>query len=233
MSARPAPSAWQQFSALLHKDALIEWRSRARFNAVIFFAVLTLLLFSFSVGAQVALLGRLAPGFFWLAVLLASVLALAESMRVETDSHAMEGLLLLPVNPATLFLAKACSSSAFLSLLGWLLLPICVALYGVSLRLPHALAWFALVNALGAGAISAPGTLYAALSMQARARDILLPLLLFPILIPGLVAAVKTTTLIMQGDPMGEFGTWMALLVAFNVVYWGLCACLFGRVVQP
>jgi heme exporter protein B len=232
MSNRPAPSALQQFMALLHKDALIEWRSRARLNAVIFFAVLTVLLFSFSVGPQVALLGRLAPGFFWLSVLLASVLALAESMRVETDSHAMEGLLLLPVDPATLFLAKSCSSSVFLSLLGWLLLPICVALYGASLRLPHAVGWFALVNALGAGAISAPGTLYAALSMQARARDILLPLLLFPILIPGLVAAVKTTTLIMQGDPMGEFGIWMALLVAFNVVYWGLCACLFGRVVQ-
>ena len=85
---------------------------------------------------------------------------------------------------------------------------------------------------LGCAAISAPGTLYAAIAANARARDVLLPLLLFPVLIPGLLASVKGTALILEGDPMHQVGSWVGLLGAFNVLYWSLGFALFPRVIE-
>lgn len=225
-----AQSGWKQWTGIVYKDLLLEWRGRARLNAVLFFAMLTLLLFSFAVGPQPLLLARLAPGFLWLALLLASVLSLSESMRVEQENAALEGLRLLPVSPVAIYLGKAVANSVFLVALGIALTPVTVALYGAQLVMgfPTLVA----VLLLGVAAICAPGTLYAAMAAQARARDILLPLLLFPILVPGLLAAVKATTLVMQGDPMAELGSWLALLLGFNLVYWFLCTLLFGRVIE-
>ena len=222
---------WQQTVGIIHKDLLLEWRGRARLNAVLIFAMLTLLLFSFAVGPQPKLLAALAPGFFWLAVLLASVLSLGESLRVEQENAALEGLRLLPVAPLAIFLGKALANMLFLFALAVVLTPITLALYDAPLQM--GLVTFAQVIALGVGAISAPGTLYAAMAVQARSRDILLPLLLFPILVPGLLAAVKATALVMHGDAMGELTSWQSLLIAFNTIYWLLCMLLFGRVIEP
>ena len=85
---------------------------------------------------------------------------------------------------------------------------------------------------LGCLAIAAPGTLYGAIASHARARDVLLPLLLFPILIPALVAAAKGTTLVFEGDPMGQLPSWLTLLGSFDAIYWGLGVVLFPRVVE-
>jgi heme exporter protein B len=85
---------------------------------------------------------------------------------------------------------------------------------------------------LGTAGLSAPGTLYAAMTAQARARQALLPLLLFPLVVPALLSAVRSTALVLRGDPMGQLGSWMALLLCFDTIYWALCGLLFGRVVE-
>jgi len=216
--------------AIMRKDLLLEWRGRARVNATIFFAVLTLLLFSFAVGPYHNLLAQNAPGYLWLAILLSSVLSLGESQRIESENAAFEGLRLLAVKASAVFFGKALVNTLFLFGLGLVLVPIAIALYSMSVALsPWALVATLL---LGCAAISAPGTLYAAIAVQARARDVVLPLLMFPILVPGLLAAVKATTLVVQGDPMGQLASWMVLLVTFNLVYWFLCALMFGRVME-
>lgn len=225
------PALGRQVWGVMRKDLALEWRSRARLNAVMYFGVLVLLLFSFAVGPQSQLLARLAPGFLWLAVMLSSVLSLGESMRTESDNAAWEGLRLLPVQPAALFLGKALVNGLFLLFLALMLVPVTMALYGAHLVMGVDRLLATLVA--GVAAISAPGTLYTVITTSARARDILLPLLLFPILIPGLLAAVKATTVVMQGDVMGEWGAWMGLLVAFNVAHWSVCTLLFGRVIEP
>jgi heme exporter protein B len=226
-----SPGLLRQIVVVAGKDLRLEWHATARIQAVVCFAALSLFLFSFAVGPQQQLLARVAPGFLWLALLLASILRLGESMRQELDTAALEGQLLLGAEPMALFLGKALANVAFLFGLAQLLLPVAIALYDAPLQL----GWLRLTGALalGTAAIAAPGTLYAALSSYAKARDLLLPLLLFPILIPGLLAAVKATSAIMLGDPMNECGSWLALLVAFNALYWTLCTALFGRVVQP
>jgi heme exporter protein B len=215
---------------IVRKDLLLEWRGRARINATVFFAVLTLLLFSFAVGPYHNLLVQNAPGYLWLAMLLSSILSLGESQRIEAENGALEGLRLLAVNATAIFLGKAIVNTFFLVALGAFLVPVAMALYGVTVAMGFGP--LALVLILGTAAISAPGTLYAAIAVQARARDVLLPLLLFPILVPSLLAAVKATTLILQGDPMGQLKSWLFMLTVFNLIYWLLCALFFGRVIE-
>ncbi|MBI3179508.1 MAG: heme exporter protein CcmB [Deltaproteobacteria bacterium] len=216
---------------IIRKDLLLEWRGRARVNATLFFALVTLLLFSFAAGPAQAILAKNAAGYLWLAVLLASTLSLNEAFRVENENEAIEGLRLLPVDARAIFLGKAIANTLLLASLSLVLVPFVVALYSVSV----AGAWSTLcgIFLLGCAAISAPGTLYAAIANQARARDVLLPLLLFPILVPALVGAVRATALVLEGDPMGEMPSWVALLAAFNLTYWALGVVLFGRVVEP
>ena len=104
-----------------------------------------------------------------------------------------------------------------------------VVLYDAPLPRPLALLG---VIALGSAGLSAPGTLYAAMTHQARSRQTLLPLLLFPMVVPVLIASVKATSLLLTGDPMGQLRPWTLLLVSFDTLHWSLCGLLFGRVVE-
>jgi heme exporter protein B len=226
------PPPGQQLMGMLYKEGLTAWRSRAQLSACGFFAAIVLLLFSFAVGPQAKLLAQLTPGLGWLALLFASILTLGEGMRSEYDDQAMEGLILLPVRPALIFLGKALAHTGLLLLLSLLVWTLCAGLYGAQVVHPWGKAGLLGVSLLGTAAISAPGTLYAALCAQARSRELLLPLLLFPLIVPPLLAAVKATALLMQGDPFFELAPWLQMLAGFNVLYWTLCAGLFGRVVD-
>lgn len=224
------PGMFRTAWILLAKDLLLEWRTRARLNALVFFALATLLLFSFALGPDTTLLARHAGGYLWLALLFASVLSLGESFRVEQENACLDGLRLAPTDARAIFLSKAVGNTLLLLFLALVLLPVMIAIYGVTLAMgPLALLG---VLALGCMAISAPGTVYSAIANHARARDVLLPLLLFPLIVPALLAAVKATTLVLQGDPMGQLTSWLGLLTAFNLIYWGLGLALFPRVVE-
>jgi heme exporter protein B len=219
-----------QTIAVFRKDVLLEWQGRSRASAVIFFSAMTLLLFSFAVGPNREVLSRHASGYLWLALLLSSVLSLGESFRVETEDDALEGMRLLPVDPRALFFGKAFSNFLLLLALGLLLVPAALVLYSAEVRGSWGLLLAALT--LGTGGLAAPGTLYAAMTSQARGRDVLLPLLLFPLVVPVLLASVKATSLAMTGDPMNQGGSWLGVLICFDLVYWSLPAILFGRVIE-
>lgn len=220
----------RQFVHVLRKDMLHGWRSRSRFMAVLSFGVTTLLLFSFASGPDTTYLRVNAAGYLWLALLLMSTLSLAESFRVEMQNAALEGLLLLPTSPAAVYYGKAVGNLVVLGTLGVMLIPPMVVLYDAPLTL--GIGKLVLTILLGAAGLCAPGTLYAGMSARARGKDVLLPLLLFPLVVPALLSAVKATSLVLGGDPMGQVGSWLGLLTAFNAIYWSLCGLLFGRVVE-
>jgi len=214
---------------LLEKDLRLQWRERAQGVAILAFGGAALLLFSFAVGPDSAALRQQAAGFLWLALLLASTLSLAESFEREMEDSALEGVLLLPASPRAVFYGKALANWIRLALVGAALVPGVVVLYDAgTLRLAEL---FGLIL-LGTAGLSAPGTLYSAMTVQARARQTLLPLLLFPLVVPVLIAAVKATSLLILGDPMGQLAAWARLLLAFDLIYWSLCGLLFGRVVE-
>ncbi|MDQ6803283.1 MAG: heme exporter protein CcmB [Acidobacteriota bacterium] len=215
--------------AALQKELLLQWRTRAQAVAVFVFGATALLLFSFAVGPNAAALRQHAAGFLWLGLLLSSTLTLSEGFHAEMENRALEGLLLLPVSPRALYYGKALANAIQLLLLGIALVPVMVVLYDAgTTRIPTIL----LIIVLGSAGISAPGTLYSAMTSQARARQTLLPLLLFPLIVPVLLASVKATSLAILGDPMEQGPAWVALLIAFNAIYWSLCGLLFDRVVE-
>ena len=216
-------------AAALHKEMLLQWRTRVQLAAVFVFGATALLLFSFAIGPDSAALRQHAAGFLWLALLLSSTLTLAESFQAEMEQRALEGLLLLPASPLALYYGKALSNCAQLVALGAALVPVMVVLYDAGME---SVGGVLLIIVLGAAGLSGPGTLYAAMTAQARARQTLLPLLLFPLVVPVLLASVKATSLMILGDPMGQMRSWMLLLVCFDAIYWSLCGILFGRVVE-
>jgi heme exporter protein B len=215
--------------AALRKEMLLQWRTRARVVAVFVFGMTCLLLFSFAIGPDTSALSRYAAGFLWLALMLSSTLSLSESFHSETAEHALEGLLLIPVEASALYYAKALANAAQLTLLGFALMPPMVVLYDAPMPRPFALM---VIIVLGSAGLAAPGTLYAGMTSQLRANQTLLPLLLFPLVVPVLLAAVKASSLLLFGDPMQQIRSWQALLVAFNVIYWSLCGLFFERIVE-
>jgi heme exporter protein B len=215
---------------LVGKDLLQEWRSRGRLGATFAFGLTTLLLFSFGAGPDADLLRRNAAGYQWIALLLMSTLSLAESFRVEQQNAALEGLLLAPAPAPAVYFSKLAANVAVLFGLGLVLLPFVVVLYDVAPALGTG-RWVG-VLALGSLGLAAPGTLYAALAARARGRDVLLPVLLFPLVVPALVASTSATALVLHGDPMGQLAGWTRLLAAFGLLYAALCGALFSRVVE-
>src|SRR5688572_21239092 len=216
-------------AAALRKELLLQWRTRGQMMAVLVFGATALLLFSFAIGPDAFALRTFSAGFLWLALLLSSTLTLSESFHSEMENRALEGLLLLPADPRALYYGKAIANWIQLTILGVALVPVMVVLYDAGTT---SLLKLLLIIVLGTAGLSAPGTLYAAMTAQVRAKQTLLPLLLFPLIVPALLASVKATSLVILGDPMEQSQAWIGLLCAFDLIYWSLCGLLYGRVLE-
>jgi heme exporter protein B len=215
--------------AALKKELLLQWRTRTQFISVFVFGAAALLLFSFAIGPNAVALRTFSAGFLWIGLLLSSTLTLAESFHAEMENRALEGLLLLPSDPRALYYAKAIANWMQLAILGVALVPVMVILYDAGTT---DVATLLLVILLGTAGLSAPGTLYAAMTAQLKAKQTLLPLLLFPLIVPALLASVKATSYVILGDPMGQTKSWLLLLAAFDLIYWSICGILYERVIE-
>ena len=215
---------------VLQKELRHLWRARTRATATGAFALATLFLFSFAGGLDSDTLRGNAAGYLWVGLLLASTLALGESFRVETEHGSLEALLLFPVAPVAIFVGKALGNMITLLVVGLVMVPFTIALFDAGPKEGILPLLGTLV--LGSAAIAAPGTMHAALASRARARDVLLPLLLFPLVLPCVVASVQAPRLLISGDAMGQFGSWIAVVAAFATVHWLVGALLFSFVVE-
>lgn len=220
----------RQALAILTKDLWIEGSSWVRWLGLVSFGILVLLLFSFAVGPNSAMLQKHAAGYLWLATLFASANLFTQSFLLETEGGAIEQLQMAPVYPAALFYGKAMANTLQLLLVMVVMVPPLIALCDVWFVEGFGLFIGTLV--LGALGLSAPGAMYAAMTARLSNQQLLLPLLLFPLIVPALLAAVKATSLIFFGDPMGQISSWLTLLGAFDLIYWILCGIVFGRIVE-
>jgi heme exporter protein B len=228
--SEPTLSLPGQLLAVLRKDLLVEWRGRARAVGVVIYALILLLLLSFAIGPDSAALKAHAAGYIWLTVLTASTLLLTQSFTNEVEGGALEALLLLPTHPVALYYGKALANFGVLVGLSVATVGFGVVLCDLSLvGSPFLLL---AVLALGCGGLAAPGTLYAGLTVRTGAQQLMLPLLMFPLVVPALLAAVKATQLCFETDAMGQLNSWLGVLIAFNAVYWSLCGVLFTKVVD-
>lgn len=217
-------------AAIVWKDLAAERRSKANFNSVVFLAALTLLLFGFSLGPDPQAMREIRGGVIWLTVLFSGVLAFHRSYQIELENGAMEALLLFPGDRRSIFIGKLTANLIFVGLVEAVLLPVAALLYGIPLL---AAPWrLALVLGLGTLGFVTLGTFYAAMASRLRAREVLLPLMLFPMLIPLLVAAVLATGALLEGDPMGQSGAWIRLLVVFDVIFLVASFFAFEHVIE-
>jgi heme exporter protein B len=208
---------------------LIEWRSPARASAVFFFALAIVLLVAFASGPGATALRRQAGGTLWIGLLLASTRSLDRSFAIETEHGALEGLVLWPVSPAAIYYGKAIANLVLLFMVSIALCPLLIAMYDAPLN-GSALQFSAFL--FGCGAIAAPGTLYALITAQVRSASVMLPILLFPLVVPAVIAAARGMSLLLEGDLMNQAPSWLGLLVAFNVIHWSLSGVLFGRLLE-
>ena len=221
------PRVLDQLLALYWKDLLSEARTREVVTASLVFSLLVLVLFNFAFDLRVERAAAAAPGVLWVTFTFAGVLALGRAFAREHDRGTLEGLLLAPVDRGALYLAKVLANLTFIGLVEAASLPAFVALFNVSLDWPLTI----LVVLLGSLGFAGVGTLLAAMAANSRAREVMLPLLLFPLLVPVLIAAVKAT-----GQAVGlgaDEHPWVGLLLAFDAIFLTVSFLVFEYVVEP
>jgi heme exporter protein B len=221
---------WRRARAIAWKDLTTERRSKAGFNSVVALAVTILVMFGFALGPDAQAIRDAAPGAIWLAVLFAGVLAFNRSYQVELDGEALEQLILYPGTRRAIFAGKVLANFIFVALMLAIVITVGVVLFQV--QIPAA--WPSLVAILFLGAVGlvSLGTFYAAMASRSRAREVLLPLLLFPMLVPVLLAAIEATKALLGGNMLGEAGAWARLLVAFDVIFLVATFLAFESVIE-
>ena len=208
---------WVRARAVAWKDLTAERRSKAGFNSVAALGVTILVLFGFALGPDSEAIRAAAPGALWLAALFAGVLAFNRSYQMELDGGALEPLLMYPGSRRALFAGKLLANFVFVLLLLVIVIATSLVLYHVVV--PATWPRLLLVVLLGAVGLVTLGTFYAAMASRSRAREVLLPLLLFPMLVPVLLAAMQATKALLGGDLMRDAGAWTSLLVAYDVIF--------------
>lgn len=208
---------WRRVRAIARKDLTTEFRSKAGFNSVASLGVTILILLGLALGPDAEALRQAAVGAVWLAMLFSGVLAFNRSFQVELDSGALESLLQYPGPRWTIYAGKLLGNLTFVTLTVGIVVTVGVVLFGV--RVPED--WPALVGVLALGVIGLVvlGTFYASMSSRSRAREVLLPLLLFPMLVPVLLAATTASKALLGADLMHEAGAWVRLLVAYDLIF--------------
>jgi heme exporter protein B len=220
-------SALRKVWAIVHKDLSLEKRSREMLSSMFVFALIVILVFSFSFELRVERVEQVAPGVLWVAISFSGMLGLARSFVQERDQGCLDGLLLCPIDRGTIYLGKVLSNLCFATLAELILVPLYLTLFDLPFRLLLVPVLF-----LGTLGFSAVGTLVSAMSVHARAREVMLPVLLFPLVMPAIIAAVSLTAGILDGQPWGEIRHWLELLVAFDLVFLFVSYVAFGTVVE-
>jgi heme exporter protein B len=216
-------ASWTRVSAVAAKDLTAERRAKANIVAVTSLGVLTLLVFGFAIGPDVATLRTAAAGILWLSVLFSGVLVFHRSYQIELDGGALEALLLYPGERWEIFAGKLIANMVVVLLVEAVVIPVSLVLYHVTI--PDTWPSLLAVIMLGTLGFVTLGTFYSAMASRTRSREVLLPLLLFPMLVPVLLAATEGSSALLAGDPMGDASAWLRLLIVFDVIF--LLAALF------
>jgi heme exporter protein B len=227
--SRPASGNYlKAISAVAWKDLQAEFRSRELFSAMLVFSLLVILIFNFTLELDIKTRQSVTAGVLWTTFAFAGTLGLNRSMSTEKDRGCMDGLLLAPVDRSAIYFGKVISNLTFMLVVEIIVLPVYSVLYGINLFLPGML----LVILLGSIGYTAVGTLLATMSVQTRTRDMLLPILLFPVVIPVILAAVKASAGILDGSEFSDIIMPLSLLIAYDIIFIAVAFMVFDSVVE-
>jgi heme exporter protein B len=215
-------------SAVVWKDLAAELRSRELLSAMLVFALLVILIFNFALDLEPATRATVTSGVLWVTFVFAGTLGLNRSMAMEKDRGCLDGLLLAPVDRSAIYFGKTLGNLVFMLIVEVIVLPVYSILYNVNLFNPGLI----LVILLGSIGYVTVGTLLASMAVQTRTRDILLPILLFPVVIPVLIASVKGSSGFLQGFEMADIWPWLNLLIVYDVIFTAVAFMVFDYVVE-
>ena len=221
-------SFFQTMSAIIWKDLAAEWRSRELLSAMLVFSLLVIFIFNFALELDPSTRASVTSGVLWVTFVFAGTLGLNRSLAVEKDRGCLDGLLLAPVDRTAIYFGKMIANLIFMLVVAVIVIPVYSVLYNANLFNPGLM----LVILLGSEGYVAVGTLLSAMAVQTRTRDILLPILLFPVIVPVLVAAVKASAGFLSVLPLEEIRPWLNLLLVYDVVFTAVAFMVFEFVVE-
>ena len=215
---------------LLKKDLRVEIRRRESLLTMFFFGTLLLFVFHFSFDLRPERIAEMTPALLWLAFLFTGTLGLAQLFEAERGNHCLDALLLSPMDRGAFFLAKSCFNFLLMVAVEIVVIPLFWILFNLDFwdRVPYLF----FVTLLGTIGFCALGTLMSAVTLKARARELLLPLVLFPLMIPVILATIRCMEAILQSGEIGDALPWLRLLVGFDVIFLTLGTLIFDWVIE-
>jgi heme exporter protein B len=206
-------SYWRSVWAIVEKDVRAELRTKDIFSSMFVFALLAVIIFDFAFELRVPSMTMVTPGILWVAITFAGTLGLNRSFVIEQDKGSLAGLLLAPVDRSAIYFGKMLGNLLFMLVMELMLLPLVMILFNQPLlRWEHVL-----VLLLGTYGFAAVGTVFAAMAVNTRAREVLLPILLFPVVVPVLLAGVKMTGALLDGETLASVSNWLRLIVIYDI----------------
>ena len=218
----------RQVLAIIQKDLAVELRTKENLSAMVVFSLIVLVIFNFAFELQGVDITVLGSGVLWVAFTFSGILGLGRSFAAEKDKGSIEGVLLSPVDRGAVFLGKMTSNLIFISVMQAVTLPLFALLNNAPLP------WWPLIPyvVLGTIGFAAMGTLLSAVAASTKMREVMLPILLFPVSIPLLMASVKLTSGALQGREFADLSSWFSILIAYDAIFAVVSFWVFEYVVE-
>ena len=227
--ARGFGGYWRKVLAIVGKDVATEIRTKEMISAMFVFSLLIIFIFNFTFDLRTESIQTVAPGVLWVAITFAGMLGLSRSFVLERDRGVLDGLLLTPVDRSAIYFGKMIGNVLFISGVEIVILPVFIILFNQSAAALPSLCGVVILGTIGFASV---GTLFSAMAVHTRAREVLLPIMLFPVIVPLLLSAVRLTSAILDNTPLAEVSHWLALLVAFDAIFIAASFMLFEYVVE-
>ncbi len=219
---------WSKVIAITWKDTLSEMRTREIVSSVLVFTLLVIVIFNFAFGASQETMTLVAPGILWVTFAFAGVLSLNRSFIPEKEQGCLEGLMACPISREAIYVGKMLGSLLFMLIIEAIALPIFAFLF----NLPVFSLQLVTVMVLATIGFVSVGTLFAALAINTKAREMVLPILFLPIVIPVIIGAVKASALAISGRPWSELSSWLQIIGAFDVIFLVVSFLIFAFVIE-
>jgi len=213
---------------LLWKDILLELRTKEIVVSVLVFALLVIVVFNFALDPTPQTVALIAPGVLWIAITFGGVLGMTRSFALEKEQGNLQGLMLAPVGRDAIFFGKMLATFVFMIVVEVVIFPILAVLFNLS---PSILGMvpIALLATIG---IATVGTVFSAMAVNTRSREVMLPLLFFPVVLPVIVAAVEASGVFIRSDGSAELTRWISLLAVFDAVFLVVCPFVFNLLAE-
>ena len=219
---------WRKVIAITWKDALSEMRTREIVFSVLVFTLLVIMIFNFAFSASQEAMVLVAPGILWVTFAFAGVLSLNRSFIMEKEEGCLEGLMVCPISREVIYVGKMLGSLLFMLIIEAIALPIFAVLFNLEV-LSLQLVVIVFLTTVGFVAV---GTLFSALAVNTKAREMVLPILFLPIVVPLIISAVEASGLALSGEPWARLSSWLQIILAFDVIFLAVSFLVFAFVIE-